>query len=70
MIPNFNNDKYYFTYEFEDETSGFDPLGSWQCGAEYYSRTYRCRIPHRIKDNEDLIQDFIDRHTEDKYFWV
>lgn len=69
------NDKYkinrYVDFEFDDETSGFDPKGEWQGGSEYYKRTYRCRVPRGLLEkanvtgeDSDLIQ-WIENHTDD-----
>lgn len=67
---NYADDRRFFTYEFTDETSMYDPKGYWVGGSEYYAREYKCRIPIRIKDNEDMITEFIERHMNDEGFWV
>lgn len=69
---NYSNDKKYFTLEFWDETSWYDthPTTRWVGGHDYTERLYKCRIPCRIQDNEDLIEEFIFRHSEDEGFWI
>jgi hypothetical protein len=69
------NNNRYAEYEFEDETSQFDPLGKWMGGLEYYSRTYRVRVPKKMleKANESgdhsAIMRWIDNHG-DRGIWL
>jgi hypothetical protein len=65
----FSDDAKFFTYSFEDETSQFDPKGRWVPGAEFYERTMYCRVPLELKDDEDLIGEFIDQHWDEEGFW-
>lgn len=48
----------YVDYSWEDETSSFDPQGQWQGGAEYYSRTYRCRVPKKMLELAEKTGDY------------
>lgn len=65
----------YATFEYEDETSAFDPAGRWQGGTECYLRTYRVRVPRGLLAKADrskdvrLVMDWIDRNT-DKPIWI
>ena len=67
---NYSDNNKFFTFTWTDETSMFDPKGRWVGGCEYYEREYSCRIPLRIKDKEELINEFIERHMNDEGFWV
>ena len=60
------NGSRYVDYEFEDETSQFDPEGRWNPGGEYYSRTYRCRVPRKLLESKDesKLSDWIANHSE------
>lgn len=51
----------HWLYEWEDETSSFDPKGRWVGGCEYYARTYQCWIPKFIKEDDE---DAITKHIE------
>ncbi|HWJ39578.1 MAG TPA: hypothetical protein VNT29_00525 [Candidatus Limnocylindrales bacterium] len=56
---------------WEDETSQFDPKGTWKPGSEYHSRTYRMWIPNRIKKtDQDAIDDYLMDHQEPGPHWV
>ena len=58
-------------YEFEDETSSFDPKGHWIGGSEYYSRTHKCLLPNEsIEWSDDEINKYIEDHSEDDNFWL
>jgi hypothetical protein len=70
MIHDYSNDKKYVTFEFEDECSSLTPGATWKYGGEYFVRTYRCRIPRRIEDKSELVDEFIERHQDEKDFWV
>lgn len=69
------NDKLYADYEWEDETSQFDPKGRWVGGSEYYSRTYRCRVPKGLlklceaTGDHEILSDWIYRNQE-KPIWL
>lgn len=64
----FSDDSLFFTHEFEDETSAYDPEGRWS--GVCYSRTYRCRIPIAFRDCSEAIDWFIDSNLETDGFWV
>ena len=64
----------YATREWEDETWSGDPQAVWIGGLEYYSRTYRCRVPKGLlekartgKKPEDRynLENWIEAHQED-----
>jgi hypothetical protein len=59
-VSRYDNDKIYADYKFDDETSAFDPKGVWVGGCEYYSRTYRCRVPRKMLERAQKTGD----HTE------
>lgn len=65
----------YSTYEWDDETSQFDPKGVWMGGSEYYARTYRCRVPKGLlksaekHGNFDKVHDWIQSHDGDARIW-
>lgn len=61
----FTNDDLFYTHEFEDETSAFDPKGRWQPGGEYYSRTYRVRVPIAFRGCEELVYKYINMIIDD-----
>jgi hypothetical protein len=71
---NWENDDLFFTHEFEDETSQFDPKGTWNYGGEYYSRIYKCRVPIAFQHCELMIDNFVemmmDNYPDTKGFWV
>jgi hypothetical protein len=52
------NDSLFFTHEWEDETSQFDPQGRWQGGSECYLRTFKARVPVAFRDCDELIEMF------------
>lgn len=56
----------YADYEYDDETSQFDPRGRWQGGSECYIATYRCRVPKGLlKDGKErALEDWIVNHSE------
>lgn len=57
-------------YSFWDETSQFDPQGSWVGGSEYYEREYVCFIPARLlRRRPDLIDDFIAKYEGEPWMW-
>ena len=58
----------YWIYEWEDETSRYDPKGYW-VGLEYFARKYRMWIPNEITEEED-IDEYIDSHCDDPDVWV
>ncbi len=70
MTHNYDDDKKYTTFEFEDEVSSYTPGARWVYGGEYFAATMRCRIPKRIESKPELVDEFIERHQEDKGFWV
>jgi hypothetical protein len=57
-VSRYDNDRVYATYEFDDETSQFDPMGRWQGGTECYERTYRCRVPRKLLERAERTGDF------------
>ena len=65
----------YVDFEYDDETSAFDPNGEWQSGSEYYKRTYRCRVPRGLLMKAQASNDYsrlmvwIDEHA-DKAIWL
>lgn len=61
-----DNDLFFFTYEYSDETSQFDPKGRWVYGAEYYERTYRVRVPLAFRMCDEMIEAFV-QMMEEKY---
>ena len=69
MIHDYSNEK-YVTFEFEDECSSLTPGARWVGGGEYYACTYRVRIPKRIANQPHLVDEFIERHQDEKDFWV
>ena len=70
MIHDYSNDKKYVTFEFEDECSSLTRGATWKYGGEYFACTYRVRIPRRIADKPELVDEFIERHQDEKDFWV
>lgn len=66
----------YAEYEFDDETSAFDPEGVWQGGSEYYARTYRCRVPAILlalaekSGDFDAVHSWINAHDGDQEIWL
>ena len=66
----------YATYEFDDETSSSDPKGTWMGGSEYYSRTYRCRVPAILLNmanktgNFDRVEDWVSAHDSEREIWL
>jgi hypothetical protein len=70
VIHNFDDDKKYTTFEFEDEVSSYTPGARWVYGGEYFAATLRCRIPKRIVDKSHLVDEFVNRHDGDTGFWV
>jgi len=54
----------YRDYEWEDETSQFDPEGRWQSGVDCYVRTNKCRVPISLGSNDEAIGDWIDQNQE------
>jgi hypothetical protein len=69
-----DDDKLFFTYTFEEETSQFDPNGRWVHGGEYYERSYWCRVPIAFQNCEEMIDAFVmmmrDNYPDTKGFWV
>ena len=53
----------YRKFEWEDETSMYDPKGRWLGGSECYERTYKAMIPVRLKEENAL--DWIEEHYEE-----
>ena len=72
MKHNFSDNKKYYTLTYWDETSIYDnhPSVIYNYGGDYYMREYACRIPLKIKNKDNLINMFIDRHSEDEGFWL
>jgi hypothetical protein len=71
----FSDNSLWFTYEWEDETSQFDPKGRWCPGGEYYSRTYKMRVPKALEGNDELSYYFVEMIMNqyegcDEGFWV
>lgn len=68
-----DNDDLFFTYEWEDETSQFDPKGKWHYGGEYYSRIYRARVPVAFKNSDEMSWEFVemmmDKYPDTQGFW-
>ena len=58
----------YWLYEWEEETSMFDPVGKWVGGNDYYTRTYKMWIPNSITEDED-IDKYIEQHSDDPEAW-
>lgn len=62
MTPRMPEKRYmtdrYAAFEFDDETSQFDPLGRWVGGCEFYARTYRCRVPRKMLERAKTTGDF------------
>lgn len=55
----------YWLYEWEDETSQFDPAGRWAPGSECYFRTYRMWVPNCIgKNNQERLDEYIERQSD------
>ena len=51
--------------EWRDETSMYDPKGTWQYGSECAMRTYRAWIPNAIAhDDDDSIQSYLEAHPQ------
>lgn len=70
------NDALFFTHEWEDETSQFDKHHSvrWNGGGEYYSRTYKARVPRAFENCAELADRFVSLMMDDFVdvagFWV
>lgn len=63
--------KDHWLYEWEDETSAYDPKGVWMGGSEYYSRTYRLWVPNRIKAaNKKALEKYIESQSGIEGKWV
>ena len=60
----------FITLTYEDETSEFDPKAHWEPGVECYMRTFSCRIPKSIMNNDEAIDKYIDEHAHLEGFWV
>lgn len=55
----------YTDYEFDDETSQFDPKGIWQAGSEYYKITIKCRVPVK------MLRRAMETHNDSELeFWI
>ena len=70
MVHNYEDDKKYVIFEFEDECSQYTTGATWNYGGEYFFTMFRCRIPKRIADKAHLVDEFINRHDGDTGFWV
>lgn len=70
------NDSLFFTHTYIDETSKYDPHPSthFSPGNDCYMRTFAVRVPISIKDEEDVIERwinmFIDLDYENEGFWI
>lgn len=70
------NNKLFFTYEWEEETSQFDdhPSRVWRHGTEMYVRTNRVRVPIALKGDGELCEAFaqmmVDYFPDTEGFWV
>lgn len=67
-----DNDDLFFTYAYQDETSQFDDHPSVRFCGDYYSRSYKCRIPRAFKGCHELIEWFIDKmidYPDERGFW-
>lgn len=71
-VWNYSNDKLFMTLELEDETSMFDsnPTKYWCYGNDCFMAKYKIRIPRRLEEKPDLLDAFIERHSEDEGFYV
>lgn len=69
MSNNVLTKKGYYIYEWDDETSQFDPKGIWVGGSDYFIRTYKAWIPNHIT-NDDEIQKYIDDHADDPELYI
>jgi len=70
MVHNYDDDKKYVTHEFDDECSQYTTGATWNYGGEYFFCTFRCRVPRRIADKSHLVDEFIERHQDDRGFWL
>jgi hypothetical protein len=67
--------KKYQVWEYEDETSEFDPKGKWIPGTEYYSRTYKVKVPTPLlqlcqtKNDFSQIYQWIEENAS-KNIWI
>ena len=67
--------KRYVDFEWEDETSGFDPVGTWNGGSECYTRGYRCRVPRgllekaNVTGDDSALFDWILNHSDEPDIW-
>lgn len=57
-MSRYNNNKIYADYEFDDETSAFDPNGRWVGGSEYYAITFYVRVPRKMLERAKASGDF------------
>jgi hypothetical protein len=68
-MSKYDNDRLYADYEYDDETSQFDPQGRWVSGSEYYARTYHARVPRKMLERCTTsgdyreISDWLDKHS-------
>lgn len=58
----------YRVHEWVDETSIFDPNGSWSFGSECNEVFYRIYVPIRLK--QENVSEWIDRHADRSDFWI
>lgn len=60
----------FVVFEWEDETSQFDPHGYWVYGVECYMRKYRAKIPGKLmiqateESDESIIHDWLSNNCE------
>jgi hypothetical protein len=58
-------------YIYWDECSQFTPGRRWVYGCEYYEVKITCFIPARLlRRAPDLIDEFMERHHEDWWFYA